>query len=355
MSQPESDPRPLVTVIIPAYNEEALLEKGLEEIERYLVSTEDEYRWEMIVINDGSQDATGEIAARFAGPREHVRALNHPRNFGLGQALKFGFANSRGDYVVTLDVDLSYDVRHVGELLAKIRESHAKIVIASPYMKGGSIRNVPLLRRTLSILANKFLASFVRGRFSTLTSMVRIYDGPFIRSLDLRAMGMAVMPETLYKALVLRASIDEIPGRLDWGPQLEAGEKRRSSMRVARHVLSTVMSGFIFRPFVFFVVPGLVIGAFALYVDFWMFAHYFEALVELKAAGTFTWSAAFALAYERFPHTYVTALLSTMLAIQLVGLGVLALQSKRYYEELFHLGSSRLQELRRRPDEPGVS
>jgi hypothetical protein len=44
-----------------------------------------------------------------------------------------------------------------------------------------------------------------------------------------------------------------------------------------------------------------------------------------------------------------------MLAIQLVGLGVLALQSKRYYEELFHLGSSRLQELRRRPDEPGVS
>jgi hypothetical protein len=213
-------------------------------------------------------------------------------------------------------------------------------------MPGGTIRNVPALRRMLSIAGNRFLRLFVKGRFSTLTCMVRLYDGPFIRSVNLRAMGMDVMPEMLYKSMILRAHIDEIPGRLDWAPQLQYGQARTSSMRVLSHVIGTVMSGFIFRPFLFFTLPGLLLAAFSLWVNAWMFVHFFDAWRDLSGTQPgATMSQAVGLAYQRFPHTFVIGLLSAMLAAQLIGLGILALQSKRYFEELFHVASGRFQAL----------
>jgi len=350
---PTARRRPLVSIILPAYNEEALLEEHVSEIHDYLSHSESvDFDWELLIINDGSSDRTGVIADRLAASLSRTRALHHPVNFGLGQVLKFGFANSRGDYVVTLDTDLSYDVEHVVELVAKIRQSRAKIVLASPYMPGGSISNVPWLRRTLSVLGNRFLGMFARGGFSTLTSLVRVYDGPFIRSLDLRSVGMDIMPETLYKSMVVHAKIEEIPGRLDWGPQLAHGPARASSLRIARHVGSTTLSGFVFRPFVFLVVPGVLISLFAAYVTFWMFTHFFEAMTMLESGGQdVTFSSAFASAYALYPHTFVTAFLSIMLSIQLIGLGAIALQNMRYFEDLYHLGSRRISELRTRMPE----
>ena len=67
-----------------------------------------------------------------------MHVLHHLTNFGLGQALRFGFGHCRGDYVVTLDMDLSYAPEHIGALLERIRARGAKVVVASPYMKGGT-------------------------------------------------------------------------------------------------------------------------------------------------------------------------------------------------------------------------
>ena len=139
--------------------------------------------------------------------------------------------------------------------MKKIRETKAKIVLASPYMKGGTIGNVPGIRRFLSIAANRFLSIFAQGHLSTLTCMVRAYDGPYIRALNLRSTGMDVMPETVYKSMILRARIEQIPAYLDWGPQEKGKTKRTSSMRVLRQIFTTLLSGFIFRPFAFFIFP----------------------------------------------------------------------------------------------------
>jgi len=348
MEQNTTDQRPLVSIILPAYNEEPLLESHVIQVCDYLQTLDQQYEWELLIINDGSSDNTAQIANSLAERYPFITALHHPTNFGLGQVIKFGFANVRGDYVVTLDIDLSYDVEHIGELLSKIQETHAKIVLASPYMRGGSIKNVPWLRRILSIAGNKFLSQFSYGRFSTLTSMVRVYDGPFIRSLDLRSMGMDIMPEMLRKAIVVHAKIDEMPGRLDWEPQLKYQQSRVSSLRLLRQIHSTVISGFIFRPFRFFVVPGLLVGLFSLYANFWMISHWLDAIQTLTdTAKDFTYSDAFALTYKNFPHTIFLALMSTMLALQFVGLGMIALQNKRYFEDLFHLSSTELRNLKR--------
>jgi glycosyltransferase involved in cell wall biosynthesis len=335
-------PKPLVSVVVPAYNEAAVVEANLAVLCRYMESLEDEYRWEIVVINDGSTDETGPLAEAFTRTQKNVRVLHHPVNFGLGQALKSAFNQCRGDYIVTMDLDLSYSPDHIRGLLSRIRATRAKVVVASPYIKGGEISNVPWLRRMLSVWANRFLSATAKGSLSTLTGMVRVYDARFVRTLNLRCMGMEINPEVIYKAMLLRARIEEMPAHLDWRLQNAAGPKRKSSMKVLRHTVSVLFSGFLFKPFMFFIIPGLALLLFSLYVNAWMLIHFFEAYQKFPE---FTWffsraSAAVAIAYQQAPHTFFVGLMSLTLAIQFISLGVLALQSKRYFEEIFHLGTT---------------
>ena len=336
--------KPLVSLVVPAYNEAAILEKNLGRLCEYMRSLEDEYRWELILVNDGSTDETGILAEAFAGTHDNIHVLHHRVNFGIGQAFKFAFEHCRGDYVVTLDLDLTYSPAHVRSLLQRIRTSEAKVVVASPYMDGGSIANVPRLRRTLSVWANRFLSMTARGSLSTLTSMVRAYDGRFLRTLNLKSLGMEVNPEIIFKALLLRARIEEIPGHLDWSPERTERVRRRSrfSMKLLRHMMSVLLSGFLFRPVIFFIVPGLGLLVFSLFASAWAFIHFLEHYAVLHHHQTFGLraSAALAAAFTQAPHTFVIGGISGMLGIQLMSLGILALQSKSYFEEVFHLGTT---------------
>ena len=333
---------PLVSIVLPAYNESGVLEENIGQVLEELRPLEARYRFEVLIVNDGSRDDTGRIADALAARHPQIRVLHHPRNLGLGCAFRTAFAASRGDYVVTLDVDLSYSPDHIGRLLEAIERTGAKLVLAAPYMPGGQHTNVPWLRRTLSIWGNRFLGMFARGGLATLTCMVRAHDGPFVRALVLRSMGMEIMPEVIYKTMLLRGSIEQIPAHLDWTKQVAGGPpKRSSSMRIMGHILSTVISGFIFRPFMFLILPGLLTLGFAAYVGFWMLSHLLEAFAGLSPdtpGGRAT--AALALAYQAFPHTYVIGFLSALLGVLLIGLGMLALQAKNYYEEGFYLQMS---------------
>ena len=342
----------LVSVVIPAFNEAAMLQPTLSTVCRYMESLEPQYRWELIVVNDGSRDQTGPIADLFAASHRSVRVVHHPRNCGLGQALRSGFEASRGDYVVVLDSDLSYAPDHIGLLLNRIRATQAKVVGASPYAPGGKVSYVPWLRRVMSAWANRFLSTVAGSSLSTLTGMVRVYEGRFIRALSLRSIGMEVSPEIVYKSLLLRAQIDEIPAHLDWKLQQAVQGGRSSSMRVLPHILSTVFTGFIFSPFVFFLLPGLVLLTLAIYTNAWMLVHFYD---HYQALTQYDWvftraSVAVGLAYQAFPHTFIVGGLSSMLAIQLISLGVLSLQSKQYFEELFHLGSAMYRYAREKPE-----
>jgi hypothetical protein len=103
-------------------------------------------------------------------------------------------------------------------------------------------------------------------------------------------------------------------------------------MRILKHVLSTVISGFIFRPFVMLMLPGLVLLAFSAYVNFWVVAVFLQAMSAVggdlaEAAG---------IVYRDHPQTLFIGTLSLVLAIQLISLGALSLQSKKYFEETYY-------------------
>jgi glycosyltransferase involved in cell wall biosynthesis len=350
----QAQTKPLVSLVLPAFNEAAIVRQSLEILCRYMAGLESEYRWEIVLVNDGSKDDTGRLAQEFAKSHPQVTVLHHPTNFGMGQALISAFRHCRSDYVITLDLDLSFAPDHIPALLKAIRETRARIVVASPFAPGGKMSNVPWLRRVMSVWANRFLASASGTGLSSITGVGRVYDGRFLRALNLKSTGMDINPEVIYKAIVLRARVIEIPGHLDWGFQVQAGPQRKSSMRIVKHVLSTLVSGFLFRPVWFFLLPGAGLLLFSAYVNVWMVIHWWE---EFSKLGQYTWfldraSVAVGEAYRAFPHTFVVGGITAVVGIQLVSLGTLSLQNKRYFEEMFHLGTTINTNVQEGGDEP---
>ncbi len=328
--------KPLVSILFCAYNEEAVIEHTLVEVDKFIAERPD-YRWEVVVVNDGSKDRTIELAQAHAADKENYVVVTYAKNGGLGHATRKGIEATSGDFVITLDIDLSYSLEHVDWLLAELESTHAQVVLASPYMKGGQLKSVPKVRAFFSIAANRFLSLFAHGNLSTITGMARGYRGEFVRGLYFSSEHMDSLPEMVYKSMVLKGDIRQIPATLDWTHQLQF-QNRRSSMRVLIQIMGTLLSGFMFRPFFFFVLPGLFLLAFSLYTNVWTVIHAVEAFVAIgQAGGDATISEAIAKAYANYPHTFIVGLLSLMVAIQLVTLGIVSLQQKQYFDELFRL------------------
>ncbi len=330
---------PSLTIVLPAYNEEALIGRTLDKVTEYLRTIEDQYTWEILAINDGSRDGTGKILDDYAAANNKIRALHHNRNFNLGQALRTAFADARGDYTIVLDSDLSYGPEHIGQLADAISETKAQVVIASPYIKGGQVTAVPWFREKLSRWANKLLSMSAKGKISTLTGMVRAYDTTFLRKLNLKAWDFEINTEIIYKAQVLRALILEIPAHLDWSDQLEVPE-RGSSIRVMRGIVGQSFSSFLFRPFFYFIVPGMLVMLAAIYSLGWSVYHTINELLNVPPGAEASFSAAVGRAYDFSPHSFIVGGVAMLVAIQLISLGIISAQQKRYFEETFHLGTS---------------
>ena len=166
--------RPFVSVVVPAYNEAAVVQTNLAVLCGYLRTLEQKYDWEVVVVNDGSKDETSRLARAFAATvRAASSSTTTSSTSGLGQALKFAFGQCRGEVIVTIDMDLSYSPDHIERLVDALRKTKARIVVASCYMPGGKVENVPTFRRWLSVGANRFLSVGSHGRLKTLTGMVR--------------------------------------------------------------------------------------------------------------------------------------------------------------------------------------
>jgi glycosyltransferase involved in cell wall biosynthesis len=366
---PEHHPsqRKQISILTPAYNEAAILQDHLTLLCAYLRQLEGRYEWEIVVVNDGSRDETGALAETFAKshPSQRVRVVHHKINQGLGQALRTGFEQCQGDYVVVLDLDLSYSPDHIERLLSRIETTQAGMVVASPYMPGGSIANVPWFRKELSIWANRFLAVASKGNLATLTGMVRVYDAQLLKRLNLRSRGMEINPEVVYKALLLLEKVEEIPGHLHWrvggkkanqqapkAPKVSGTAKRKSSMKIARHIWDTVFSGFLFRPVMFFVMPSLLFFMVSIYANGWALIHCWTNYHTLNHRGYATSiTESVALAFGQAPHTFFIGGMTLMLAIQLFSLGILSLQNKSYFEEMFYLNTAIYEKARQTAEE----
>jgi glycosyltransferase involved in cell wall biosynthesis len=331
-----------ISILLPCYNEEAILEINLDSVISYLNSKNDKYNWEIVIVNDGSKDRTGEIADSFEKQNSNIRVIHHPANLNLGNALQTGFRNSKGDIIVVLDIDLSYSVDHIEKLVDKMLETSSDIVVASPYMKGGKVTEVPFTRELMSRWVNKFMRFAAQDKYHTFTGMVRAYRSEFIRYVNLKTKDYEINPEIMYKAMILRAVITEIPAHLDWTEQNKFTGKRTSSIKLIRGTFSGLMSSFIFRPYMFFLVIGFILMMLSLYELVWLLVDTLSNLAtihQLSPNIDISFSYSLKQQFNRNPQSFIVGGITFLASLQFLGFGFLSLQNKRYFEELFHLGS----------------
>ena len=308
------DGRPSFTLVLPVFNEAALLAANLATLVEHMQGLADRYRWEFLIVDDGSTDDSAEIATDFAARNPGVRVIRHPRNFRIGQALRFAFPQCKTDYVVTFDADLSYTPDHIERMLDALRANRARVVVASPYMPGGKTSGVPRLRLLVSKAANRFLSLASKSSVKTVTGLVRAYDRRFLDTLNLKAMDNEINAEIIYKAEILRAGIIEIPAHLDWS---HLPDRRSAGMRFHWVTLGFAFTGYLFRPFMFFMIPGLLALALSAVLGI---------LLVIQD-------------FQREAVVYAT-LFSFIVAVQLIVGGLVSAQNKRYFEEMFHISTS---------------
>ncbi|MBE7448566.1 MAG: glycosyltransferase family 2 protein [Kofleriaceae bacterium] len=151
-----------LSIIIPAYNEEQRITPTLESLSTFLAAHP--YRYELIVVDDGSKDGTVALCRALAERLPHLRVIATSPNRGKGHAVRVGMLAARGAVRVMCDADGSMPASELPKLLAPIASGRATIAIGSRYVAGAAQHTQPLWRRAWSRLCNQIIqAALVPG------------------------------------------------------------------------------------------------------------------------------------------------------------------------------------------------
>ena len=208
-----------LSVVVPAYNESVRIGPTLEKILAYL--RRQSYEAEIVVVNDGSQDRTGELVRALAASHPEIRLFETPLNRGKGAAVKQGVLESHGKWVLFSDADLSTPIEEVEKLLEAVERERAVAAIGSRALRRELIGvHQPLLR----VWSGRFFIVVVR-----LATGLKIHDTQCgFKLFHLQAtreafllqtsQGFGFDPELLYLVQLHGGRIVEVPVRWDNSP-----------------------------------------------------------------------------------------------------------------------------------------
>lgn len=197
-------------VVLPTYQEAENIEPFLRRVREALPAVD------VLVVDDGSPDGTGELAEKLAADAGQIDVLHRPVKDGLGNAYRHGFGEGleRGyEAIVQMDVDFSHDPGVVEGLLARL-DAGADVAIGSRYVAGGSTPNWPAFRRGLSKWGNRYAGAVLALPVRDATSGFRAYRSSALRGIDVastRANGYAFQMEVAYRLANRGCAVVEVP------------------------------------------------------------------------------------------------------------------------------------------------
>ena len=254
-----------IAVVIPTLNECEAVGKVLGGVK----SAMDGYEYRVLIVDGHSVDGTDEIA------RDMGADVIYQRGKGYGDALKTGFFYARkrldAKVIVMMDADLTYDPKHIPELVAPILKDEADIVVGNRFagMQKGAMPFVNRVgNRVLSLVAKLALGLNV---YDTQSGM-RAFTSELLEKMNLVAVGMPLAMEILAEARSVDARIREVP--ISYSPRV--GETKLDPIKDGGRILGiTVRLMFDVRPLLFFGSIGTVLGVVGLLL------HYIMLPIEL--------------------------------------------------------------------------
>lgn len=189
-----------LSIIIPALNEEKNIAELIPRLGEVASQISPEY--EIILVDGGSTDNTREIARRL-GARVIIQ-----KEPGYGGALKEGFRAAQGEYILTLDGDLSHEPAFIPPMWQARKE--AEIVIASRYVPGGSAK-MPLTRKILSRILNTLFTMGLSLPLKDISSGFRLYRAICVNNTPLKSRDFDILEEIIIRCYAQGWRIKEIP------------------------------------------------------------------------------------------------------------------------------------------------
>jgi glycosyltransferase involved in cell wall biosynthesis len=194
---------PALSYFFPAHNEEANLRGLVEEALATLPSLAETF--EVVIVDDGSRDATPRIADELAAADPRVRAVHHPRNLGYGAALRTGFGAARHDLIAFTDGDRQFRVADVGRLTARYAEGGADAVV------GFRIKRADPLIRTLYAKAYRLANRIFFGlRVTDVDCACKLLRRDALRGINVESGGAFFSAELLIKLRASGRSVVEV-------------------------------------------------------------------------------------------------------------------------------------------------
>jgi glycosyltransferase involved in cell wall biosynthesis len=206
-----------LSVIIPAYNEEATLARVVGEVLKL------DHLLEVIVVDDGSTDGTRQVCEELSRIPK-VRTVIQPRNRGKCEALKAGFAISTGEIVIIQDADLEYDPKEIPDVIQPILDGQADVVYGSRFL----VRKAARVLYFYHFVANKCLTLFsnllTNVNFTDVETGYKAFRGEIIRNMRITSHGFGIEIEITAKIAKLGCAIFEVPISY-YGRTYEQGKK----------------------------------------------------------------------------------------------------------------------------------
>jgi glycosyltransferase involved in cell wall biosynthesis len=198
-------PCPCLSVVIPAYNEEATLAEVVRKVLKL------EHLLEVVVVDDCSKDRTGAVAHALAAEDARVRVARHGRNLGKTEALKTGFAQTAGEIVIVQDADLEYDPVEIPEVIRPILHGQADVVYGSRFL----VRRAARVLYFYHYLANKGLTFFsnllTNINLTDVETGYKAFRGDIIRQMTITSSGFGFEIEVTAKMAKLGCAVYEVP------------------------------------------------------------------------------------------------------------------------------------------------
>jgi dolichol-phosphate mannosyltransferase len=194
MSAPSLSSPIRLSVAAPAYNEAAGIEAVVAEWHEFLSKQDGLAEFEIVICNDGSKDATGEILDRLAQRYSHLRPMHFPANRGAAAALTAAISVTRGDWVLLLDSDGQFPICNLPDLLAALGGGgHAAL---------GVRRKKDAVFAQFGSWASGVVCNLVHGsHLNDFNSACKLVWGPTLRGLRLEAKGMNYSTEVTSRLL----------------------------------------------------------------------------------------------------------------------------------------------------------